>query len=282
VTVIATLLLAAAQQASPLPVFGVDASLVRVDVAVSRDGAPILGLRNEDFELRDNGVPQTLEPMLTEQVPVDMVLVLDLSDSVAGAKLSRLRDAASGFLAGLRADERAALIGFSEEVLLVQDWTSDRERLRAAVEGITGRGSTALRHAVYAGLRLGRPGGRRTAVVVCSDGVDNFSWLRDADVLEAARRSEAVLYGIVARGREEREHVFLRKAATATGGRVFAADERDLRARFLEVLQDVRDRYVLSFSPAGVSKTGWHKLEVRLRGGRGQVLARPGYWRPAR
>jgi hypothetical protein len=68
----------------------------------------------------------------------------------------------------------------------------------------------------------------------------------------------------------------------ATGGRLFeAASERDLRARFLDVLEDIRARYVLSYVPAAVDVAGWHALEVRLKRGKGEVLARPGYWRSA-
>ena len=67
----------------------------------------------------------------------------------------------------------------------------------------------------------------------------------------------------------------------ATGGRLFeASSERDLRARFLDVLGDIRARYVLSYAPRGGS-AGWHALEVKLKRGKGDVLARPGYWRYA-
>jgi VWFA-related protein len=283
VTALAALLLAAAiaQQASP-PVFGVDTDLVRVEVAVTRGGTPILGLREADFELRDNGVLQRLEPVLSEQLPVDMAIVLDTSGSVAGAKLTRLREAATAFLEGLRPDERTALVTFNEEIRLAQPWTHDRTQVRAALQWIVGRGSTALCDAVYAGLRLAEPGGRRTAVVVFSDGLDNHSWLLDKEVIEAAHRSDAMVYGIVAHRPQEPENTFLKRVARASGGRVFAAEETDLRARFLDVLQDIRDRYLLSYSPRGESAGGWHTLEVRLKRVRGDVLARPGYWRSPR
>jgi len=57
-----------------------------------------------------------------------------------------------------------------------------------------------------------------------------------------------------------------------------ASSERDLRARFLDVLEDIRSRYVLRYVRSGPGSPGWHKLEVRLRNGKGDVLARPGYW----
>jgi hypothetical protein len=61
--------------------------------------------------------------------------------------------------------------------------------------------------------------------------------------------------------------------------RVVAVDE--LRDRFLAVLHDIRARYVLSYAPTGVDTAGWHELEVELHGARGDVLARPAYYRPA-
>ncbi len=275
------------------PVFAVEANLVRIEVAVAQPGAARGGLAQLDglrarrlppreFEVWDNGVPQQLEPILNERLSVDVVLVLDTSTSVVGAKLQRLRDAAGAFLLGLRTDERSALVTFSQQVRLAEPWTDDRERLRATLSGIAGSGSTALCDAVYLGLRLSDASDRRTAVVVFSDGLDNSSWLSADQVVEAARRAGPIVYGVVAHGRGDRAQSFLRRVTQATGGRLFEVDERDLRQRFLDVLEDIRNRYLLSYSPRGVADSGWHTLVVRLKGGRGEILSRPGYWRMPR
>jgi VWFA-related protein len=136
--------------------------------------------------------------------------------------------------------------------------------------------------AVYSALRLREPGERRTAIVVFSDGVENLSWLSASDVVEAASRSNVIVYGVAVRGKGDPKERFLGDVVRATGGRLFeASSERDLRARFLDVLGDIRARYVLSYAPAGTGSAGWHTLAVRLRRGKGEVLARPGYWRYA-
>ena len=84
------------------------------------------------------------------------------------------------------------------------------------------------------------------------------------------------------RGRGERQEPFLGDVVRPTVGRLFeTASERDLRSRFLDVLEDVRSRYVLSYTPGGVDAAGWHALEVQLKRVKGDVLARPGYWRSA-
>ena len=205
-----------------------------------------------------------------------------MSGSVRGPKLDALRSAARAFLDGLRAGESAALLAFREEIHLLEPFTPDLARLRRALADAQPGGSTALCDAVYAALRLREPGPRRTAIVVFSDGIDNLSWLTASQVVEAASRSDAIVYAVAVRDRGERESSFLRDVVRATGGQLFeASSERDLPARFLDVLADIRSRYVLSYAVDAADAPGWHALEVRLKRGKGNVLARPGYWRYA-
>ena len=277
---VAAALLAAAIAQAP-PVFHAEVGVVRVEVLVTRGGTPVRGLTAADFELRDDGVLQELEPILEEQTLVDAVLVLDASGSVSGPKLGSLRVAAGAFLDGLRSDEHAALLAFDQEVQQLQPLT-DVGAVRRGLGLVSPRGNTALVDAVYAALRLPELGDRRTAVVVFSDGIDNLSWLSAADVVQAAGRSNVTVYGVRILAKGDPKEPFLGNVARATGGRVFeASSEGDLRARFLDVIDDIRSRYVLRFVPRRAGAAGWHKLEVRLRSRKGDVLARPGYWRTA-
>lgn len=262
------------------PVFRTEAGVVRVEVLVTRRGEAVRGLTAADFELRDRGRPRPLEPVLEEQAPVDAVLALDMSGSVRGPKLDALRSAARAFLDGLRAGESAALLAFREEVQLLERFTPDLAHLHRALANARPGGSTALCDAVYAALRLREPGPRRTAIVVFSDGVDNLSWLTPSQVVEAASRSDAIVYAVVVRDPGERASSFLPDVVRATGGQLFeASSERDLAARFLDVLADIRSRYVLSYPVEADDADGWHTLDVKLKRGKGDVLARPGYWR---
>jgi VWFA-related protein len=276
----ATLLAAAAAQTPP--VFRAEVGVVRVEVRVTRGGSPVRGLVAADFELRDDGVLQDLEPILEEQAPVDAVLALDASGSVSGPKLDSLRAAAWAFLDGLHSGEHAALLAFNQQVQMLQAFTTDLWDVRYALGRVAPRGNTALVDAVYAALRLPGLGDGRIAIVVFSDGIDNLSWLSAADVAEAAGRSNVTVYGVTVRDTGDPKEPFLRDVARATGGRLFeASSERDLGARFLDVLEDIRSRYVLRYVPRGPSSPGWHAVAVRLRSGKGDVLARPGYWRAA-
>ncbi len=264
------------------PVFGVEVEVVRVEVLVTRGGEPVRDLSAEHFELHDNGVRQQLHPITFEEAPVDALLVLDLSASVIGSKLEALRDAAGAFLDGLSPVDRAALVGFQHSVAVAVPATHAIPSVRFALDTVEGGGSTALHDAVYVALRMPEPGPRRSAVVVFSDGIDNVSWLSGRDVVEAASRSGAVVYAVDAREPGDPDHDFLKDVAKATGGRVWRAGKTDdLPARFLDVLHDIRARYVLSYTPTGVDGVGWHELAVKLRGRKGKVLARPAYYRPA-
>jgi Ca-activated chloride channel homolog len=275
---LSSLILSAAAQA-PL-VFPTDVALVRVEVLVTRGGTPVAGLTAADFELRDDGRVQELEPVLEEVTPIDALLVLDASYSMAGAKLRAVQEAASAFLDGLREGERAAVMACQQEVQLLEPLTADLSRARLALSRAQAQGSTALVDAVYAALRATDPGPRRTAIVVFSDGLDNLSWLRAEEGVEAARRTGALVYGVAVRAKNDRPHPFLRDVTRATGGRLFEVAKTDeLRAGFLDVLADIRNRYVLRYAPRGGDAPGWHTLEVKLKKGGGEVLARPGYWR---
>ncbi len=272
----ATVLLTAVAAQEP-PVFQADVGVVRLEVLVTRNGAPVHGLTSADFQVREDGRLQKLEPALEQETPVDAVLVLDMSGSVKGAKLTALQEAARAFLDGLRHGEQAAVLAFREQVHLLQPLTPELDLARHALDQAVPQGSTALCDAVFAALRLREPSPNRTAVVVFSDGLDNMSWLTPGEVVEAASRSEAIIYGVARRERSEKGGSFLRDVCQATGGRYFEiGHERDLHARFLDVLADIRARYVLSFYPSA-GATGWHALDVRVRNG--EVLARPGYWK---
>jgi VWFA-related protein len=277
-TLLLSVALWAAQQP---PVFRAEVGVVRVEVLVTRGGSPVGGLTAGDFELRDEGVVQELE-LVEEQAPVDSLLVLDASGSVRGRKLDAMRAAAGAFLDGLREGEQAALLTFDHQVRLLAPPTAAIATVRRALERVAPAGNTALVDAVYAALRLREPGDRRAAMVVFSDGVDNRSWLAAAHVLEAARRSNVTVYGVAARAKDDPPSSFLTDITRPTGGRLFeAAKPDDLRARFLEVLADIRSRYTLRYVPRGPDARGWHRLDVRLRKGKGDVLARTGYWRAA-
>ena len=263
---------AAAQQ----PTFSSRLEAVRVDVLVSEGGQPVRGLRPGDFVVLDNGIPQTVDLASFETLPVNVILALDHSKSVTGDRLAQLQDAARTVLRALAPRDQAALVTFSHRVALPRALTHDSREVVAAVEAARPGGETALFDAIYAGLLAGVNDPSRNLVLVFSDGVDTASWLSPAQILETAKRSDAVIYALSPK--DAGSLSFLRDLTDQTGGSTFEVDSlRELSTRFVAILEEFRHRYLLSFSPKGVQPAGWHKLEVRVKNRRATVKARPGY-----
>ncbi len=256
------------------PTFSTDVNHVRVDVLVTDRGQVVRGLQPPDFEVLDNGVPQRVELVTFEQVPLNVILALDLSESVSGERLDHLRSAARALLEGLTERDQAALLTFSHKVRRKEGLTSNVNRLRTALDEVESAGNTALIDGAYAAMMLGASDVGRDLVILFSDGFDTASWLPASTVLESARRADVVVYGVSARGPAP----FLRDLSELTGGTSFEVDStKDLRARFTAILEEFRQRYLVSYSPQGVSKDGWHRLDVRVKGRKTAVKARAGY-----
>ena len=258
------------------PAFSARTSLVRVDVSVTERGRPVKGLRPADFEIRDNGVPQQIEFVLTERMPLSLALVLDVSGSVAGDRLDHFRTALDRLLERLQSDDRVTLVTFSHEISVVRASPSDRERLRALLSGAKGAGGTSLFDASYAGLALANRADERGLQVVFSDGLDTSSWLSSSRVLEIAKRIQVVTYAVSLAGTIEDR--FLRDFVDLTGGaHLRVGSEKELESTFTAILEAFRHRYVLSYQPKGVAAAGWHRIDVRVRRTGASVKARPGY-----
>jgi VWFA-related protein len=257
------------------PSFSTNVESVRVDVLVTQNGRPVRGLAPGDFELRDNGVPQTVDLVSDEEIPLNVVMALDMSASLNLKRLEYLRTAGRTLLEGLRPADQAALVTFSHHVSQTSPLTSDFGRVRAALEQTSASGQTNLVDATFAAMMIGESDVGRSLVIVFSDGVDSSSWLDPEAVLDTARRSDAVVYSAQV-GRRRLD--FLRDLSATTGGRSIAIESaKDLRGTFRGILEEFRQRYLISYSPRGVARGGWHQLEVRIKGRNFTTRARPGY-----
>jgi VWFA-related protein len=211
-----------------------------------------------------------------DQIPLNVILALDMSDSVAGERLEQLRGAGSGLLAALAKDDQAALVTFSHAVQLGAKLTTDVASVEAALSAAVSTGQTALVDGTYAGIMVGESDAGRGLLIVFSDGVDTSSWLRADAVIDAAKRADVVVYGVSVVSRLKPE--FLREITSFTGGRLFEIEKSaNLSATFLGILDEFRHRYLVSYTPRGVAKDGWHKLDVGVKNRRATIKARPGY-----
>jgi VWFA-related protein len=299
--------LAAVHQPPQTPVFRVSVEAVQVDVHVGRGRKAVTGLDVDDFELFDNGVRQRIELVDIETVPLNVALVLDTSQSVAGSKLLHLQSAAHAFLRGLDDKDRAGLITFCHRLHQASGLTSDLDVLHRAIDRVEAYGSTKWHDALFAGLKAVELAKDRPVVLLFTDGEDTYSWLREDQLPALVERSNAVLY--VIHGREEipmlpsdrpssprwqrgqsrkrvalsRRTEILRELTEIGGGRfLVAGDEQRLQEAFLEVLAELKTRYLLTYYPSPeVSGEGWHEVKVKLTKQKGDIRARRGYFRNA-
>ena len=258
----------------PQTTFRSGVEIVELDVSVMRGGAPVAGLTARDFALTDNGVPQDVESVTLERLPLSVTLVLDSSQSVAGDRLRHLVQAGEGLTAALRQDDRAALITFSHMVDLRVPMTGDFQSIRTALETMTGSGATSLRDAVQLALQLQPRDRSRPLMLLFTDGHDTASWLTEDAVVDSARRSGVVIHAV----RVESD-ALLDRLTQVSGGRTWSAtSDRQLQELFTRALDEMRARYLLTYTPRGVRQPGWHELKVKLKNGGGDVTARRGYF----
>jgi len=258
------------------PTFSARIESVRVDVLVTENGRPVRGLGAADFEVLDNDVLQQVNLVSFEEVPLNVILALDMSDSVAGERLDQLREAGRAVLGGLTRDDQAGLVTFSNVVSLGSGLTKDTGAVETSLNEAYGSGDTALVDGAYAAMMLGESDAGRALLMIFSDGLDTSSWLTSDAVLQSARRSDIVAYSAAVTSAGETP--FLRELSALTGGTVYKIDStKDLRATFVRILEEFRHRYLVSYTPRGVSKEGWHRLAVRLKNRKATIKARPGY-----
>lgn len=262
-----------------MPVFRTGVDVVRVDALVTDGGRPVSGLTAADFEVTDNGVAQDIQ-LATTAGNVKVVLVLDTSGSVVGEKLQHLKAASRALLRAMRAGDTAALLTFSERIALHVAEAREVAVLEKALDRVEAGGSTALRDAIFAGLSFAAPDTVRTLLILFSDGLDNASWLSRPQLLDSLKHSMVVVYSVDASSNVAGSNLVLEQVAETSGGEYLSASAGDrLGAVFVGILQQFRARYLLTYTPQGVKRNdGWHTLKVRLKGKKGQVRARSGYF----
>ena len=270
------------------------ADAVRVDVQVRQGSRPVPGLRAADFELRDAGVVQQIEAISIEDVPVSLMLLLDTSGSVAGALLAQLKAAAHAAVHALTAADEAALLTFSHQVERPSTFTRDAAALDIAIDRMQSSGKTSLRDAIFTATALRERASGRAVLLVFTDGKDTSSWLDTRLVVDAALRTDMVIYGVSSEDVRKLSYAksfydqepelfsgpFLEDITERTGGELLEVKNgRDLAPAFARIVSDFKSRYLLTYSPRSVPAGGWHPLDVKLKRGRGTVTARRGYYR---
>ncbi len=257
----------------------VDVDVVQLTAVVTDDaGRFVSGLTPADFKVYDNDRPQQITSFQSENIGLEMVVALDVSMSMRQA-LSRVKESATRFLGQLRPGDHVTLLAFNDIVYTLAQRTRDQDERARAIDRMRAWGGTALYDVVVDALRrLERQTGRRS-LLVFSDGDDQSSHATLQAAIAHAEGSDATIYAI-GQGRAVRTRELqsvLSRFATISGGRAFFTEDVSRLDRFFEeILEDLSNQYLISYSYPDNDRDGqWHR--VRVEAGKHQVRVRPGY-----
>jgi Ca-activated chloride channel homolog len=273
---------------SAAPQISVDVNLVVLNPVVrDRKGQFASDLREGDFQVYEDGVGQTIQLFRHEDIPVTVGLVVDHSGSMK-PKLADVVTAARTFVQSSRPDDQMFVVNFNEKVTLeLPDTTQSGNRpeaLARAIAGTPATGKTALYDAAIEAFRQLRAGGpEKKVLIVISDGGDNASSHKLAEVLKTAEESSVLVYtiGIFDEEDEDKNPGVLTRFARATGGEAFFPRERSEVVAICEsIARDIRNQYTIGYASSNSARTGaWRsirltaaaaghdKLQVRTRSG---------------
>lgn len=266
-------------------VITVDSSLVVLNATIlDAAGKPVSGLRQQQFRVFEDGNEQQISIFTAEETPFAAVILLDTSGSME-ERVSMARSAAIRFLEGLRPDDAAQLYRFDSKVDLVQAFSNSRD-VGDKIFDLRSQGMTALNDAIFrAAADLSKRPERRRAIVVLSDGEDNFSRRSAEQALKAALAADTVIYtvdmsGINAPGaRRMQNQGVLRNFAEKTGGMFIATPGgAALRDAFKQIVGELGVQYTLGYQPAASARDGkWHAIRLDVNRPNLTIRTRKGY-----
>jgi Ca-activated chloride channel family protein len=253
---------------------------VLVPVIVTEHGNFVRGLKLQDFELFEDNVKQTIASLASEDAPLDLVLAIDVSGSMENA-LGEVKAAVKQLLSKLRPGDAATLLGFNDIMFKVAEREKDPGVRERAVDLLSSWGGTALYDATVRVLEFVSRDWGRKGVVIFSDGEDRNSLTTRDAAMARVQASSAMLYtvGFGAGATEPRLRSSLESYARATGGRpFFPRHVKELDAVFDEIVADLSNQYVLSYSSTNLKQDQkWRSIKVRVRKGNYAIRARERY-----
>jgi Ca-activated chloride channel family protein len=274
----------------------IDVSMTLVNLTVTDPlDRLVTGLEREHFRVFEDGIEQEVLTLSSEDVPVSIGLVFDMSGSMSD-KVEKAREAAVQFMRTANPLDQFFLVSFNDRAELTSGFTSSVDELQNRMMFTASRGRTALLDAVYLGLSQmrGAHNGKR-ALLIISDGGDNHSRYNESDVKNYLKEADCQLYaigifdpiGIRSRTPEELEGPSLLSEMTElTGGRVFPVGNLgELPDIAAKIGMELRNQYVLGYKSSNPRHNGtWRKIKVKLRPPKGlpplNVYAKTGYYSP--
>ena len=255
-------------------------SVIEVYATVSdAHGVPIDGLAAPDFHVSEDGAPQTISTFFAGEFPLSVVVALDRSFSMSGARLDLAKKAAREFISALKPDDEVMVLAVGSETETIVPPVPARAAAAAgAIDAIQPWGTTPLYDVIASALEMPYTQAKRRALLVVSDGFDRYSDTTAAELIERARRSNVLAYPVaIGKARPP----VLAELASVTGGRSFIVDDpKKLEATLTTIARELRSQYMLGYSPArpNASEPAWHSIDVTVDRPGARVRARDGYY----
>jgi VWFA-related protein len=255
-------------------------SAVLVPLIVTNSGTFVKGLKQQDFEVYEDGIRQPIDSLVTDDAPLELVLTIDVSGSMERA-LVDVKPAVKQLLSRLRPGDAATVVGFNDTMFIAAEREKDPRTREEAVDLLTSWGGTALYDATVRTLELVSRETGRKGIVIFSDGDDRNSLTRRETAMARVQASDAMLYTIGFGGGATvpQLRASLESYARSTGGKPFFPKHTgELDAVFDEIVSELSNQYVLSYSPLNAKQDGkWRSIKVRVRKGSYDIRARQGY-----
>jgi Ca-activated chloride channel family protein len=275
-----------------------DVELALVNVTVTDPyNRLVTGLEPDNFRIFEDNVEQEVVNFSSEDVPISIGVILDLSGSMAD-KLGKAKQAAVEFFKTANPQDEFFLVGFNERARLLNPFTHNVEELENSMLLASAKGRTALLDAIYLGLSQMRGAqNSKRALLVISDGGDNNSRYNEKDIKRLVREADTQLYAIGIfepfeyRSRTPEElngPSLLNEMTELTGGRAFTVENlNDLPDIATKIGMELRNQYVLGYHPSHKAHDArWRKIKIKLRAPKGlpplTAFAKTGYYAPSR
>src|SRR5579863_6878131 len=272
----------------------VDVSLVLIPVTITDPmNRLVTGLDRDNFQIFENKDPQELKSFSSEDAPVSIGVIFDMSGSMS-SKIERAREAVIEFFKTANPQDEFFMIAFADKPEEVSDFTSSVEDIQGKLVYTVPKGRTALLDGIYLGVNKMRQAKYpKKALLIISDGGDNHSRYTEGEIKSTVREADVMIYAIgiydhsMATPEEASGPALLSDITEITGGRAFTIDNpNDLGDVATKIGIELRNQYVLGYRPKNPGHDGkWRKIKVKLIPPKGlpplRVYAKTGYYAPS-
>jgi Ca-activated chloride channel homolog len=295
------------QSAAKLAAFRTDTQMVLVPVTVTdHNGKTVEGLRAENFNVLEDQAPQQIASFTAEDAPCSVGLVLDISGSMRNA-LDGAKGVAHAFFQTANPEDEFLLVTVSTQPDASSGFTTDIADLDESIGRASPGGMTALIDTLYLGLNSMRKARQpRRALLILSDGMDNYSRYSKGELMRAALEADVQIYTIIVgngsgggsmggapfrpsliakpidQARQHEGPNMLEELSEKTGGLHFRAqNDREAKEAAIKAGRAIRNQYMIGYQPTSSGATGkWRRIRVKSNVPKVNVYARSGYYTP--